>query len=142
MSSSLMLRYWSTLLRTPRIWMSFLSSTVTSLSMRVLKKLQVGVCQDVLCTQGVGGREGWDVVVWDGVQLDEGVNCDLGHLSSLATARYPCTEASTHGDIFRIQSHVSRHESPQVSATGYAQGRWGGKGSSRIVMKRGNSALT
>lgn len=39
MSSSLMLRYWSTLLRTPRIWMSFLSSTVTSLSMRVLKKL-------------------------------------------------------------------------------------------------------
>lgn len=43
MSSSLMLRYWSTLLRTPRIWMSFLSSTVTSLSMRVLKKLQVVV---------------------------------------------------------------------------------------------------
>lgn len=34
-----MLRYWSTLLSVPRICMSFLSSTVTSLSMSVLKKL-------------------------------------------------------------------------------------------------------
>ena len=34
-----MLRYWSTLFNVPRSWMSFFSSTVTSLSMSVLKKL-------------------------------------------------------------------------------------------------------
>jgi hypothetical protein len=39
--SSLMLRYWSTLLRVPRIWTSFLSSTVISCSTSVLKKLVV-----------------------------------------------------------------------------------------------------
>jgi len=39
--SSLMFRYWSTLLSVPRIWTSFLSSTVISCSTRVLKKLGV-----------------------------------------------------------------------------------------------------
>lgn len=37
--SSLMFRYWSTLLSVPRIWTSFLSSTVISCSTSVLKKL-------------------------------------------------------------------------------------------------------
>ncbi len=39
MSSSLMLRYWSTDLRVPRMEMSFLSSTVTVCWVSVLKKL-------------------------------------------------------------------------------------------------------
>lgn len=40
MSSNLMFRYWSTDLSVPRIEMSFFSSMVTGVSMRVLKKLQ------------------------------------------------------------------------------------------------------
>lgn len=39
MLSSFRFRYWSTLLRVPRIWMLFLSSTVISTSISVLKKL-------------------------------------------------------------------------------------------------------
>ena len=52
--SSLMFRYWSTLLSVPRIWTSFLSSTVISCSTSVLKKLLP--CQSLLrhCRRGPG----------------------------------------------------------------------------------------
>lgn len=49
-SSSLMLRYWSTDFRIPRMRMSFLSSMVTVWLVRVLKKLQKAQCQHRLWT--------------------------------------------------------------------------------------------
>lgn len=54
MSSSLMLRYWSTDFRVPRIEMSFFSSTVKGVLVRVLKKLSF--VRPVLCNSRVSGQ--------------------------------------------------------------------------------------
>lgn len=52
MSSSLMFRYWSTDFRVPRMEMSFFSSTVRGVLVRVLKKEKKSMVS-------VGGGCGW-----------------------------------------------------------------------------------